>query len=385
VTPTESLADLLAEAPRSVSEQAARAFDLARGGRAVVLVGAGNLGRRIATAMAAAGEPAIAFADGERALRDTLICDLPVLSVEEAVSSHPDAAFVVSIWGARSAHRIAETEARLRDLGAGCLIPFAHLLWKLRETLPHYCIDFPEGVAAAADRVMAALALLSDDASRERYVEEIRARLTGRFDRLSPPVANAQYLVDDLYAWRPDEVVFDGGAFDGDTLRDWLRAGRDFARWIAIEPDPANADRFVTFAETLPDDTRSRIRLLRNALGAAAGTTGLVADGPSTRVDSDVAGGVPVATIDAISAAARPSFIKLDIEGAEPAALVGGAMVIERDRPVLAICVYHRLDHIWEVPLQIAALYRDADFFLRPHGAEGWDLVLYVVPRERRR
>jgi FkbM family methyltransferase len=368
-----------------VSERAAKAFDVACGGRPVVLVGAGNLGRRIATAMAAAGDPAIAFADGGRALRDTVICDLPVLSVEEAVSSHPGAAFVVSIWGARSAHRIAETEARLRDLGASRVIPFAHLLWKRRQLLPHYCVDSPEGVVEAADRVMAAFALLADDASRERYVEEIRARLTGRFDQLNPPVADAQYLVDGLYAMRPDEVVFDGGAFDGDTLRDWLTKGRDFAQWIAIEPDPANAERFVAFAETLPADTRSRIRLLRNALGAEAGTTSLVADGPSTRTATNAPGDIAVSTIDAISATARPTFIKLDIEGSEPAALAGGARVIERDRPVLAICVYHRLGHIWEIPLQIAALYRDCDFFLRPHGAEGWDLVLYVVPRERRR
>jgi FkbM family methyltransferase len=362
-----------------------RAFDVARGGRPVVLVGAGNLGRRIAAAMAAAGDPAVAFADGGRALHDTMVCGIPVLSVEEAVPSHRDAAFVVSIWGARSAHRIAETETRLRDLGVECVIPFAHLLWKRSEILPHYCVDSPEIVVEAADRVMAALTLMTDDASRARYVEEIRARQTGRFDQLSPAVAESQYLVDDLHSLRPDEVVLDGGAFDGDTLRDWLAKGREFARWIAIEPDPTNVDRFVAFADTLPDHTRSRIRVLRNALGATSGSARLVADGASSRVEPDVAGTIPVSTIDAISAAARPTFVKLDIEGAEPSALSGGSASIARDRPVLAVCVYHRMSHIWEVPLQVAGMLHDCDFFLRPHGAEGWDLVLYAIPRERRR
>jgi FkbM family methyltransferase len=385
VTPEETLAGLLAEDPRAAMERAERTFDIARDERPVVLVGAGNLGRRIANAMAAAGDSAIAFADGGRALRDTVICGLPVLSAEEAVSAHPGAAFVVSIWGARSEHRIADTEARLHELGATCVIPFAHLLWKRREILPHYCVDAPEGVVGASEQVASALALFTDEASRERFVDETRARLTGRFDLLNPPVAERQYLVDDLYRLRDDEVVFDGGAFDGDTLRDWLTQGRGFARWLAIEPDPANADRLVSFAGTLPEETRSRIRVLHNALGAEQGTASLAGAGPSTRSDASVPGDVPVSTIDAISAAARPTFVKLDIEGAEPDALSGGAIAIARDRPVLAVCVYHKQSHLWEIPLQVSGMLDDCDLFLRPHGAEGWDLVLYVVPRERRR
>jgi FkbM family methyltransferase len=384
VTPEQALAGLLAEDPSAAMQRAERTFDDARGGRPVVLVGAGNLGRRIATAMAAAGDPAIAFADGARALRDTVTCGLPVRSVEEAASSHPEAAFVVSIWGARSAHRIAETEARLRDLGVSCVIPFAHLLWKRRGLCPHYCVDSPEGVVRARERVESALALFADDASRERFVDEVRARLTGRFDLLGSAVAEPQYLVDDLYSLRDDEVVFDGGAFDGDTLRDWLTKGRAFARWIAIEPDAVNADRLVAFAETLPAETRGRVRVLRNALGSKTGTARLVADGPSTRIDAGATGDVPVSTIDAISGVARPTFVKLDIEGAEPDALRGGAITIARDRPVLAVCVYHRQPHLWEIPLLISSMLGDCDFVLRPHGAEGWDLVLYAIPRERR-
>ena len=78
-----------------------------------------------------------------------------------------------------------------------------------------------------------------------------------------------------------------------------------------------------------------------------------------------------------------PTFIKLDIEGFEIDALHGGRKTIERNAPVLAICVYHRQDHLWRIPLLLSELRNDYAFFLRPHNEEGWDLVCYAVPRAR--
>jgi FkbM family methyltransferase len=384
VTARESLATLLSEAPQVARERAAQAFDRATEGRPVVLVGAGNLGRRIAGAMIAAGSPPIGFADGGQALHDTSVCGIPVVSVEKAAAAQANATFVVTIWGARSAHRIAETEAKLRAQGARYIAPFAHLLWKYPELLPHYAIDLPESIILERAGLSAALDLMSDEASRLRFVDEVRARLTGRFDLLGPPVPGDQYLVDDLYTTSPGEVVFDGGAFDGDSLRDWLRKGRAFARWIAIEPDPHNLNQLSATIEALPRETRARVRVVAAALGAAQGSAILDAQGVSSRVSKSASGDIPVTTIDAIATAHRPTFVKLDIEGAEPDALRGASHTMERDRPVLAVCVYHRQRHLWEIPLVIGSMLPGYDFFLRPHGAEGWDLVLYAVPRERR-
>ena len=38
---------------------------------------------------------------------------------------------------------------------------------------------------------------------------------------------------------------------------------------------------------------------------------------------------------------------------------------IAQHAPALAICVYHRQQHLWELPLQIDALRRDYRLFLR--------------------
>jgi hypothetical protein len=56
---------------------------------------------------------------------------------------------------------------------------------------------------------------------------------------------------------------------------------------------------------------------------------------------------------------------------------------IRRCRPILAVSVYHRQDHLWSIPLELAKVCKDYEFFLRPHGTEGWDLICYAVPVER--
>lgn len=78
------------------------------------------------------------------------------------------------------------------------------------------------------------------------------------------------------------------------------------------------------------------------------------------------------------------TFLKLDIEGDEPDALVGARSAIERNRPILAICVYHLQSHLWSLPLQMRSMVTGYDFFLRAHNEEGFDLICYGIPRERR-
>jgi hypothetical protein len=52
----------------------------------------------------------------------------------------------------------------------------------------------------------------------------------------------------------------------------------------------------------------------------------------------------------------RPTFIKLDVEGAEPEALIGGRQTITSHRPTLAVSAYHQPDHLWSLIHAIDAL-----------------------------
>lgn len=385
----ERLSALLDESPGDAREREATVFDRVAGARRVVLIGAGNLCRRAIAAMHDAGAGPIAIADSDERLHGTAVADMPVLPVELAVRRFPDAAFVVTIWGARSAHRIAASEARLRALGAHVVVPVAWLLWKYHTALPHYFLDLPHGVLARRGEVERGLSVLADDVSRSLYLAQVEARLSGRIDRLTGPVAGEQYLAADIWRPREDERVVDGGAFDGDTLLAWIRErGPDFASWLAIEPHPQNAAALQSAISTLPESVRHNVRVELCALGESAGTmamTALGSAGASVRPAAGIPGErvVPVRPLDDIVGDGEVSFVKLDIEGDELAALPGMRSVVARSRPVLAVCAYHRQDHLWRVPLALADLLPEARIHLRPHGAEGWDLVAYAVPPHR--
>jgi hypothetical protein len=76
-------------------------------------------------------------------------------------------------------------------------------------------------------------------------------------------------------------------------------------------------------------------------------------------------------------------LIKMDIEGFELEALEGAREVIEKHQPILSICVYHRQNDLWRIPLFIRSLVKDYRLFLRPHDVDGWQLVCYAVPPNR--
>jgi hypothetical protein len=92
---------------------------------------------------------------------------------------------------------------------------------------------------------------------------------------------------------------------------------------------------------------------------------------------------VDCAPLDQILSAEVPTYIKLDIEGAEMDALKGAAGLIRQHKPVLAVSVYHQQDHLWRIPLYLKTLFPGYQFFLRPHNEEAWDLICYAIPEER--
>lgn len=83
------------------------------------------------------------------------------------------------------------------------------------------------------------------------------------------------------------------------------------------------------------------------------------------------------------------SFINADIEGAEYAMLQNMQRIILRDKPVLAIAIYHNKEDIIKIPEYINKLSDSYEFILRKY--PNWignymnnhELILYAVPRDR--
>jgi len=352
----------------------------------LVLFGAGNLGRKTLAGLRRVGIEPLAFTDNNSQLWNTSVDGLNVLPPREAAQRFgQDAAFVVTIWKGEATDRMHERMQQLHDLRCSRIVPFGPLFWKYSDVfLPHYAFDLPHKVYEQADAVRKAFSLWADDASRREFLAQIRWRTQLDFDGLPDPVRHEIYFPRDLFALVPDEVFVDCGAFDGDTMRRFLhhQDGR-FGKLIAFEPDPANFQNLQQYVSALPSAVSERITVHQKAVGARNEKVRFDATGTESSAVGSGDLAVDCAALDDILDGCVPSYIKMDTEGSELAALAGAQKTVGRHAPALALCVYHLQDHVWKIPLFVHALSERYRFFLRPHLLEVWDLVCYAVPVDR--
>jgi FkbM family methyltransferase len=353
----------------------------------MVLHGAGRLGRRTLAGLRAVGREVLAFTDNDPGRWGGGVDGVEVLSTAEAARRYGESAlFVVTVWRSEGGFVTAALCDDLRALGCRYVARLGELYWAYPERfLPYYGIDLPSRALAEPGAVRAAFAMFDDERSRAEFVAQLRWRLTLDASGLARGTAHPIYFAPDVVRLHDHETLVDAGAYDGDTLRAFIGAtGGRFRAAVALEPDPYNRARLTDYAASL-GALGQRVAVLPFALGASDGEVRFTADGTAgARLAGDEGLTVALRRLSSVEGARAMTFFKLDIEGAEPDALAGAAEIIQRNRPLLAVCAYHLQAHLWQLPLQLLAMlptgYR---WRLRAYSAEGFDLVLYAVPDER--
>ncbi len=385
----DRIRELLSEPLPAARARTASAFDALAGGadRPIVLYGAGGMGRRTIDGLRKVGRPPIALSDRNPALHGTEVSGLRVLAPTEAIARFgSEAVFVVSIWNGENDFRYHDIRGTLQTLGAKTVAPAIALYWKHPEAfLPHYCLGVPLQALEAREDILSLAGSLADELSVDVLHRQLAWRLQMDFESLPVPVPGIMYFRSEFFRFRPDEFLVDCGAFDGDSLHHYLRmtAGTK-AQALAIEPDPGTYRRLLDWLARQPPADRARVETREIAVGVRRerlrfNANGLASAGVSATGDVEV----ECAPLDELLDGRTPTFIKMDVEGAEMDALLGGARVVASTGPSLAVCVYHRPDHLWTVPLQLRRMLPRHRVYLRPHGYEGWDLVCYAVAPDR--
>lgn len=188
-----------------------------------------------------------------------------------------------------------------------------------------------------------------------------------------------------MYALGDAEIVVDGGAYTGDTLQSFLNySSLRFRLYHAFEPDPAN---FQALARVAGADA-ARITAVQAGLGARRSRARILnTSGADLRLLSDGETGgetVEVVSLDEyFEGREPPSFIKLDIEGAEADALSGARRVLQASHPALAISAYHFPTDLWCIPLLINRLLPGHSLFMRHYTREVDDTVCYAISSPR--
>jgi FkbM family methyltransferase len=345
----------------------------------IVFFGAGRLGEIALSNARRAGLVPVAFADNNQQKWETEFQGVPVVSPQAAATHFgADCVFVITVYTSAPVWR------QLREFGLKP-ISFACLAWLYpAEFLPHAGLELPHKIFQNASAVREAAELWSDEESRAEFAEQIRWRTTLRPEVLRPhPRPEDTYFADDLFSFTDEEVFVDCGAFDGDSIRAFIaRSGGKFRKITGLEPDPLNRERFQKLMSSLPSAQRERIELLPYAVGEKRETLLFDVTGTAASVVGSGKNEVECAPLDEVLSAA-PTFIKMDIEGAEPMALRGAANLLRANRPILAICLYHAVEHLWEIPQWLKQLVPSYELFFRRYADECWEIVCYAVPRER--
>ena len=337
------------------------------------IFGAGSMGQFLADYLRRNGVEPGGFLDNAR--RGGWVEGLPVLAPDspEAKRGH---------WvliGVKDA--AAQVEAQCRELGYTRLVRGWHALhaWAERSQVPGY-VSPSRAFLDRWESYEEAAGLFADKTSRQVLKRAIQYQITCQDEDL-PPFDPDEYFRPGLNEEAYAEVV-DCGAFDGDTLKAFLaRHPRALRAYHAFEPDPANFGRLSDFVRGLPAEMATRVRIYPMATGARSGQLRFkTGEGLSSGLRSDGDGIVEVVPLDAALKDAAPSFLKLDIEGAEPEALAGAEGLIRRYCPLLAVCVYHRPEHYLSIPRWIHGLGLGYRLELRHHTRYFTSTVCYAVP-----
>ena len=222
--------------------------------------------------------------------------------------------------------------------------------------------------------------LLEDDFSRRTLHNVIKYRLTARTSLLRGIVVSPQYFVPDIIGPLKEEVFIDGGAYTGDTIASLYRErGKCWRKIYAWEPDYESRMGLTKTCKDYKD-----VKIIPFALWNEKTELKFVAGKKhDSKVSENGTEVVPVDTIDHVCSSDKVTFIKKDIEGSELEALRGAADVIRRDKPKLAISIYHKPKDYFEIPFYVKELVPGYRLYIRHHKMVYFDTVLYAVFPEK--
>ena len=211
---------------------------------------------------------------------------------------------------------------------------------------------------------------LYDNSSKDAFCEYIRVYMQAGVYHLYQCDGRFKYFFgadkdgkrEELYE-KYEEVWINCGANKGDNIFLFFQAGLSAKKIYAYEGDGKAFRILNKNINLLPTDIRKKVVAQNEMI--------------DTNTDFD----------NIINE--RVTLINADIEGEEQSLIKAMKNIIVRDRPVVAICIYHRADDLINIPMLLKEYVDDYIFVVRKYWASVFsvngaaELVLYAIPPER--
>lgn len=230
------------------------------------------------------------------------------------------------------------------------------------------------------DKLQKVYELLEDEESKQGYNMYFDSLLRGTFFCPMLYSPNAYWNNDIVPELEATGVVY-AGAFDGKHVDRALKANPKCTMY-GFEPNDTMYQKLLVkyagyenvhiFPYALFDQECDLIFDPSNAIGAK------VIDGLDTKNDKEFVA-VHAKRMDDVIGDKKIGLLALDIEGTELKAIEGADHIIDANRPKLGICLYHRLEDYYEIPLYIHERWPEYKFHFRHHSTVSSESVLYAI------
>lgn len=261
------------------------------------------------------------------------------------------------------------------------------MLAKIRELSKKHTLYFPD-VPVVGDGTFSreyieehdsefdrAYSLLSDEKSKEAFIDILNFKVSGRTEYLFKCEMEKHKIYSEYLRPTDDEIFMDLGAYDGDTVREFLsETDGKFRKIIAVEADEKNYKKLV-------EKTSVIHKIETHNLAAWDKKDTLFFEkkkGRNSKLSSSGKIEVAADSVDNILGGQKITLLKMDIEGSEEKALDGANETIKRFRPKLYVCAYHRNSDMFALPLKIHELCPDYNiYFAHSPYVPAWESNFY--------
>ena len=190
-----------------------------------------------------------------------------------------------------------------------------------------------------------------------------------------------QYNIKNIFEVKNDAVIFDIGAWKGDTAYFFSKKCSDNAQIYAFEPD----DYAFQILEKIKNKYKLNNVITKNVLFSNAEKEidfiSMIKNTPTIKKKT--------ITIDKFveeNNIEKIDYIKMDVEGAERTILEGGVKTIKKFKPHLAIAIYHGgklfMEDFYDIPLFIKNIMgEDYQYYIRTFSPWCGETILFCKPK----
>ncbi len=340
------------------------------------------------------GKPILLYGMGDGADKVLNVCEQKGIKVDGVFAS--DGFVREKIFRGFKVTSYCDAKAKFGDFTV--LLSFASSLdevlgniKKISSERELYCPDVPvfgEGlfdrnfVEEHAKEFETVYSLLSDEISKENYIKIILGKMTGNIDYLFSAETPVSEAYENIIRPIACSHYVDIGAYNGDTVREYLSYAGSCSRITAFEPDARNYKKLCAYAQSSSISTehfyniaawnkREMLKFYARSGRNSAGTTSHM-NVKFTEIQADCADSYIDCPCD---------FINIDAEGSDRNVLLGLENTISQYKPKISCAVYHRNEDMYDIPLLLYKLYGGCKLYIRHFKyLPAWDTNVYACP-----